>query len=47
MAVVYLGATTDQYDVNNAELISLLLGSLAEPLNVSHSFAFKEYTQFL
>jgi len=46
MAIVYTGATADQYDINNAEPICLLLGSLAEPLNFSHSFAFKENTQF-
>jgi hypothetical protein len=47
MAVVYSDATADRYDVNNAEPIGVLPGSLAKQLNVSHSLAFKENTQFL
>jgi hypothetical protein len=47
IAVVYSGATADQYGVNNAEPIGVLPGRLAEPLNVSNSFAFKENAQFL
>ena len=47
MAVVYSGATAEQYDVNNAEPIGILPGSLAEQLNISHSLDIKENTQFL
>jgi hypothetical protein len=47
MAVVYSGATADQYDVNNAEPIGVLPSRLAEPLNVYYGFVFKENTQFL
>jgi hypothetical protein len=47
MAVVYSDTTLARYCVNNAEQPAWLLGSLAEPLDVSHGFAFIENTVFM
>jgi hypothetical protein len=47
MAVVYSGAVANQYDVNNAQPLGVLPGSLAEPMDVYHNFAFMKYTQIL